>query len=390
MLTRQLQRFIRYESLGGLLLFIALFIALGLANSSLNGWYQAFIDTPIHIKLGFVGLEKPAVLWVNEGLMAIFFLLLSLEIKRERAEGDLKDISQLTLPIIGACGGILFPIAIFFYFNHGHSLARLGWPIPTTTDVAFMLAIVTLLGPRVSASLKVMLVALSIVDDIVAIVVIAFTYSKSLSLFSCAIFSLCVITMLWLNKRQVHRLLPYVLLGLVMWVAMLNTGIHATLVGVVVGLLIPLEGVEESSDALLRRLERGLHPWVAFFILPIFVLFNGGIPFLGMHWSQLIAPLPLGIALGLAVGKTLGVFVSCVLAIKCGLARMPALSTYRQLLGVSALTGIGFTMSLFLSTLAFANTIYEDASRQGVLLGSLIAMILGVMILWPKRPVPSM
>lgn len=390
MLTRQLQRFIRYESLGGLLLFLTLFIALGLANSPLNGWYQAVIDTPVHIKLGFVGLQKPAVLWVNEGLMALFFLLLSLEIKRERIEGDLSDMSQLALPVIGAIGGIVVPILIFFYFNHGQALASRGWPIPTTTDVAFMLAIVTLLGSRVPPSLKVMLVALSIVDDIVAIVVIAFTYSKSLSLLSCAIFAVCVVVMMWLNMRRVHRLLPYCLLGIVMWVAMLNTGIHATLVGVVVGLMIPLQGVEEPRQALLRRIERGLHPWVACVILPVFVLFNGGIPFLGLHWSQLLAPLPLGITLGLAIGKTVGVFVFCVIAIKLGIGRLPALTSYRQLLGVSALTGIGFTMSLFLSTLAFSNTIFEDASRQGVLLGSVLSMIIGIMILWPKRVTPSM
>ncbi|PHQ79766.1 MAG: Na+/H+ antiporter NhaA [Coxiella sp. (in: Bacteria)] len=385
-ISRQIQKFIRFEAIGGVLLFIALFVALIIANSPLDQAYQRLIDMPVHIGIGQMRLEKPAILWVNEGLMAIFFMLLALEVKREFLEGELSDMSQLALPFAGAVGGIVFPILIYILFNHGHTLEMRGWPIPTTTDVAFMLGIVALLGKRVPNGLKVMLVALSIVDDIVAIIIIAVSYSHSLSWISFAIAILCIILLVLCNRYHVTSITAYVLIGVVMWVAVLQSGIHATLAGVVVGLLVPLRNPRKANDSPLRSLEHRVHPWVAYGVLPIFVLFNGGVPFAGFHMSQLLAPLPLGIALGLFVGKTVGVFICCWIVLQLKIATLPAQASYRQLLGVASLTGIGFTMSLFLSTLAFANTQYENLSRQGVLMGSLVACVFGVCVLLKKPP----
>lgn len=385
MISRAVQRFIQTEAVGGAILLLVLFVVLCIANSPLNNYYQALIDTPIHIGIGHLKIAKPAILWVNEGLMAIFFMLLALEIKREMLEGELSNIAQLALPLVGAFGGIVTPIIIFVCMNHGGPTIA-GWPIATTTDVAFMLGIVALLGKRVPNSLKVILVALSIVDDIVAIIIIAVSYSDSLSLFLAGIACVALLGMVLLNLFKVMRVTPYMLLGLVVWVCVLQSGIHATLAGVVLGLIIPLRqssGVE--TEAPLRRLERRLHPWVIFLVLPLFVLFNGGVSFTGLHWADLLKPLPLGIILGLFVGKSCGVFGCCWLMLKTKLAQLPHDVGLRQLLGVSALTGIGFTMSLFLATLAFSNTPYENISRQGVLLGSLLSCLLGVFVLWKRN-----
>jgi NhaA family Na+:H+ antiporter len=386
LLSQRIQKFISLEATGGVFLLIALFIALIIANSPLDKAYQGFLDTPIHIGLGNFQLAKPAILWVNEGLMAIFFMLLAMEIKREFLEGELSDIAQLTLPLAGAVGGIGLPVLIFVLFNHGKGLEMRGWPIPTTTDVAFMLGIVALLGSRVPTSLKVMLVALSIVDDIVAIVIIAVTYSNSLSWATFGVAIAGVVLLILFNLFKIMRIAPYMIVGIIIWVAVLKSGIHATLAGVVIGLLVPLKDSKNQDNSPLRTLERLLHPWVAYAVLPVFVLFNGGVPFAGFSWHQLGQPLVLGIALGLFVGKTIGVFICCWFVLVLKWARLPNCSNYRQLLGVSALTGIGFTMSLFLSTLAFANTKYENLSRQGVLVGSLIACVIGVCILLKKVP----
>lgn len=383
-LSQRIQKFISLEAAGGVFLFIALFIALIIANSPLDIAYQNFLDKPIHIGFDGFELSKSLLLWVNEGLMAIFFMLLAMEIKREFLEGELSDISHLTLPFAGAVGGVGLPVLIFSAFNHGFPLEMRGWPIPTTTDIAFMLGIVALLGSRVPVSLKVMLVALSIVDDIVAIVIIAVSYSHSLSWLTFGIAIVGVVVLVLFNVFKVTRIAPYMIIGIIIWVAVLKSGIHATLAGVIVGLLVPLHDSRNPDYSPLRQLERTLHPWVAYGVLPLFVLFNGAVSFAGFTWHQLYQPLVMGIAVGLFVGKTVGVFVCCWLVLRLKWARLPNCANYRQLLGVSALTGIGFTMSLFLSTLAFSNTKYENLSRQGVLVGSLIACILGVSILWKK------
>lgn len=384
MLSQRIQKFISLEAASGVFLLLALFIALIIANSPLDQSYQQLLDTKITLTFGPFELSKPALLWVNEGLMAIFFMLLALEIKREFIEGELSQLTQVTLPFVGAIGGIGVPILIFALFNHGNSFEMRGWPIPTTTDVAFMLGIVALLGPRVPTSLKVTLVALSIVDDIVAIIIIAVSYSGALSWVSFAIGLSGVLLLILFNVSRVVRIAPYMIVGAIIWIAVLKSGIHATLAGVIVGLLMPLKNARHPERSPLRTLERLLHPWVAYGVLPIFVLFNGAVPFAGFNVSEFARPLALGISLGLFLGKSLGVFACCWLAIKLGLARLPSQSNYRQLLGVSALTGIGFTMSLFLSALAFANTEYENLSRQAVLLGSLCACVFGVCLLLKK------
>lgn len=381
MISRQIQRFIRLEAAAGVLLLIALFLALLIANTPWVHAYDAIIEMPVHIAFGVAKLEKPALLWVNEGFMAIFFLLLSLEIKREFLAGELSNRFQLALPLAGALGGILLPICIYVGMNHGHADQMRGWPIPTTTDVAFMLGIVALLGSRVPVALKVMLVALSIVDDILAIVLIAVVYSHDLSILSILVALFGFMCLVIFNLKNITRITPYVMMGVVIWVAVLQSGVHATLAGVLVGLTIPMQHKDNPQHSPLKHLEKRLHPWVAYGILPLFVFFNGGVPFGGLSLSTFFSAVPMGIAVGLFVGKTVGVFVSCWAAVKSRIAVLPEGVSFRQLLGVSALTGIGFTMSLFLCSLAFSHGPFENLSRQGVLFGSLLSCLFGVAVL---------
>jgi Na+:H+ antiporter, NhaA family len=381
MATRQLQQFIKMEALGGVILLVVLALALVIANSHLSAWYEHFIDLPLHFGIAQFIVKKPLVLWVNEGLMAIFFMVLALEIKREVIGGELSEPSQLILPIAGALGGIVVPVLIYLFFNHHNPDTNIGWPIPTTTDIAFMLGLVALLGKRVPSSLKVMLVALSIVDDIVAVTIIALIYTNTLSHISLLLALIGVLILLYMNYRGVSRIAPYVLIGIAIWFCVLKSGVHATLGGVLVGLTIPLKSKKNPHYSPLRQLEKNLHPWVVFMVLPIFVFFNGGVSFSGMNVASLFSSVPLGIAAGLLVGKTVGVFLFSSLALILGRAKMPAKASYRHLLGVSALTGIGFTMSLFLGALAFTNTPFENLVRQGVLLGSLCSALLGILIL---------
>ncbi|MEE9452384.1 MAG: Na+/H+ antiporter NhaA [Gammaproteobacteria bacterium] len=378
--SKRLQEFIKLEAGSGVVLLFVLAIALIIANSPLYSYYLAFIDLPIQIRVGTFNLEKSALLWVNEFLMAIFFMLLALEIKREIAEGELSNRSQLSLPVIAAVGGIAIPGLIYYVFNYGNSVTVLGWPIPTTTDIAFVLCVVALLGDRVPTNLKVFVVALSIVDDILAIIIIGAIYTSSLSIAALGLATAGILTLILLNRLGVKRVAPYMLIGIFIWVGVLESKIHATIAGVIIGMLIPLRTKDGTSYSPLRRLERMLHPWVAYFILPTFVFFNGGIPFKGFTISGLFLPVPLGIMLGLFVGKSIGVFTVSWLVIKSGLARLPSGSNWPQLFAVSTLTGIGFTMSLFLSALAFNGTLYEDTSRQGVIVGSILSTILGVSI----------
>ena len=274
MLTRQIQKFIRLEAASGLLLIIMLLFALLIANTPLDKIYDAFINTPIHLRIGGFAVEKPMLLWVNEGLMAIFFMLLALEIKREIMEGELADVSQLSLPLVGALGGIVFPALIYFGLNYNHPDGGLkGWPIPTTTDIAFVLGVISLLGRRVPSSLKATLVALSIVDDILAVIIIAAFYTPKLSWLSLVLASLGILVLLLLNYFNVYKITPYVLLGLFIWACVLKSGVHATLGGVIVGLAIPLKK-DARGVSPVRRVEKALHPWVAYFVLPFFVFVN--------------------------------------------------------------------------------------------------------------------
>ncbi len=375
------QNFIKTEGFAGLLLVFVLIVAMVIANSSFVGVYERIVDLPIQIRIGQLNFHKPLLLWVNEGLMAVFFMLLALEMKREILEGDLATPAQMSLPFIAALGGIVVPALIYASFNWSNPATSQGWPIPTTTDVAFALGVVALLGKRVPTSLKVFLIALSIVDDVIAVLIIALFYTHSMSYISLLLGCLGLVVLVILNLCNVQRIAAYVLVGLFIWACVLKSGVHATLGGVALGLAVPLKGKAGLDYSPLRSLEDTLHPWVAYFILPIFVFANGGIIFKEFTWGSLLDSVPLGIAAGLFVGKAVGAFAFSFAAIKLRFASRPVGSTWPQFFGVCTLTGIGFTMSIFLGTLAFYGTPYEELLKKGVLLGSLCSAVLGVAIL---------
>lgn len=379
-----IERFISLEAFAGILLLFALAITLIVNNTALTPLYNAFVDLPIHITVGTISIKKPLVLWLNDGLMALFFLLLSLEIKRELIEGELAQWQQVRLPLLAACGGILLPIGFYWLFTHNHPELKAGWPIPIATDIAFVLGIMALLGRSVPKSLRVTMVALSIVDDVLAIAIIAIVYTSKLSWISLLIAGIGTLALITLNLAGVKKLSIYLLIGVVIWVGVLKSGIHATLAGVIVGLCIPIQGKANKSSPL-KLLEHKLHPWVAYIILPLFVFCNGGQSFAHFSLSQLTCPISLGIIFGLVFGKSIGVFLACWLCLKVGWADMPENCHYRHLAGLALLCGIGFTMSLFINSLAFTLTPYEDLARQAILGGSTIACLLAVLIFkgWP-------
>lgn len=379
-ISKQLQKFIHLESSGGIVLLSSLALALLIANSPLQHIYDAIIDLPIQIRVGTMDLHKPLLLWVNEGLMALFFMLLALEVKREVIDGELASASQIALPGIAAIGGIIMPVLIYFLITHSYPEAKPGWPIVTTTDVAFTIGLISMLGNRVPNSLKIFIITLSIVDDILAVSIIAVFYSGDLSWLSLSLALFGIMFAFLLNRRGVENIAAYMLTLLFIWICVLKSGVHATLAGVAIGFLIPL-GKDPKSYSPLRTLETNLHPWIAYLVLPAFVFVNGGIPLTDMQFSQLLTPIPMGIAAGLFLGKALGVFGFAWLTIKLGLSKLPQSATTLQLYGVSTLTGIGFTMSLFLTALAFFQTPYETLAKQGVLLGSISSGIVGIAII---------
>jgi NhaA family Na+:H+ antiporter len=321
-------------------------------------------------------------LWVNDGLMAVFFLLIGLELKREILEGELSDRSQIALPAIGAAGGFIVPVLVFLAFNHDDPMAAQAWAVPAATDIAFALGVVAMLGPRVPSSLRLFLTSLAIFDDLAAIVVIALFYSDDLSLLALGLALGGTLVLILLNRGGVRSIIPYALVGLFIWVAVLKSGVHATLAGVVVGLLIPIER-DEGGHSPLDWLEHALHPWVAFGVLPIFAFANAGVPLLGLDAGMLFAGLPLGIALGLFVGKQLGVFAACWVAVRAGFARLPDGADWQAFYAVCVLSGIGFTMSLFIGGLAFEHGEFNHlaATRVGVLVGSMASALLGAALL---------
>ncbi|MFN3234252.1 MAG: Na+/H+ antiporter NhaA [Gammaproteobacteria bacterium] len=376
-MLKHIEKFIDLSSASGLLLIFMLIAALILANSPLSHFYQHFQDLPIQFRVGAVDFHKPLILWVNEGLMAIFFMALALEMKREFCDGELSKPSQLTLPLLGAAGGIIFPIAIFLFFTHHNPEKLIGWPIPSTTDIAFAMGVLSLLGKRVPRSLRVFLVTLSIVDDIAVITIIAIVYSGALSFQLLSLACIGVLCLVILNLLQVQRIAVYMLIGLFIWGCVLKSGVHATLGGIIVGLAIPNRSKKNPEISPLHLLEEKLYPWVAFFILPLFVLLNGGISLYDVTFSQLTSPLTLGIALGLFLGKTFGVFLIVFCVVKLGFAKLPKKAKLYDMLAISALTGIGFTMSLFIGALAYQGTEFENIARLGVLLGSACSALLG-------------
>lgn len=373
--------FIRLESAAGILLFITALLAIVIANTPLFSVYQQLFATPVEVRIGALEIAKPLLLWVNDGLMAVFFFLIGLELKRELTEGELSDKRNIVLPGAGAIGGMLVPAGIYLIFNASDPVASRGWAIPAGTDIAFALGVLKLLGNRVPLSVKVFLTSLAIFDDIGAIVIIAVFYTSKISFVALGIAGLCLPVLFALNKRGVTALSPYVLVGTVMWVATLKSGVHATLAGVVLAMFIPMRDKEDPDFSPLKSLEHDLHSIVAYFVLPVFAFANAGISFAGISVEQLTHNVTLGIALGLFLGKQLGIFLCCFIAVKLSLAKLPDGMNWAALYGSSALSGIGFTMSLFIGSLAFANANLLVDERMGILLGSLVSGILGYLLL---------
>jgi len=374
-----LQQFLKLESAGGIVLCAAAAIALVLANSTLAPYYAQLLDLPVAVQIGGFSLAKPLLLWVNDGLMAIFFMLVGLEVKRAVVEGELSSVSNAALPVIAALGGMAGPALVYLACNWGDAEALRGWAIPTATDIAFALGVLALLGPRAPPSLKIFLLALAIIDDLGAIVIIAVFYTAKLSLLSLTLACFGMAALVALNLSGVSHRAAYLLVGVGIWVCVLKSGIHATLAGVIVGVAIPLNAADGSSPA--HDLEHALHPWVAFGVLPAFAFANAGLDLTDVALSDLLHPIQLGIGLGLFIGKQLGVIGSIWLAARIGLATLPEGTDWRHIYGVALLTGTGFTMSLFMGTLAFPAEAYDEDVRIAVLIASVTSAICGYLVL---------
>ena len=380
---QRLTDFFRLEAASGIVLIAAALVALACANTPLHDLYQGLRELPVQVRIGAAGIDKPLLLWINDGLMALFFLVVALEIKRETLSGQLSSRDQLVLPLVCAAAGVIVPALIFWWSNRGDATALRGWAIPTATDIAFALGILALLGSRVPLGMKLLLSTIAVVDDLIAIVIIAVFYTEGVSFTALGWAAAAIAAMAILNRRGVTALAPYLLFGVVLWTCVLKSGVHATLAGVVTGLMIPhvnrhneLDDATEHSP--LETLEHALHPWVAYGILPLFAFANAGLALGGLGMDELLSPLPLGIALGLLLGKPVGIVSAAVLMRVAGFARYPRGMDFKAMLGLGLLCGIGFTMSLFIGSLAFA----QDALRYtegviGVLVASTLSAVLG-------------
>jgi Na+:H+ antiporter, NhaA family len=387
---KALSDFLKMEAAGGIVLVLAAAVALVVANSALEPYYYELLSIPVRIGAGTFEIAKPLRLWINDGLMAIFFFLVGLEIKREFLEGELSTGDRALLPAIGAVGGMALPALIYVAINIGQPENLNGWAIPAATDIAFALGVLALLGSRVPFSLKVLLTAVAILDDLGAIIIIAVFYTENLSTSSLYLALGALAVLAAMNIAGVRKLAPYLVVGAVMWTFLLKSGVHATLAGVALAMTIPL--VEKEGVSVLKSCEHGLHKWVAFGVLPVFGFANAGVSFDGMTWGSFFEPITLGIALGLFIGKQIGVFTFLWLAIRSKIARMPDEATWAQLYGIALLCGIGFTMSLFIGGLAWEHEDNAAAVRLGVLTGSVISAIVGAVVLigaGRKRPVVS-
>lgn len=382
-LSGLLTKFLRLESAGGLVLMAAALLAMIVANSPLSDAYQSLLALPFRISLGEAGLHKPLILWINDGLMAVFFLLVGLELKRELVVGHLSSLQKASLPAIAALGGMVMPALVFALFNRGDEVALRGWAVPTATDIAFALGVLALLGNRVPPALKAFLLSIAIFDDLGAVIVIALFYTAELSGLALGIAALCVLGLWLLNRFGVTRPAAYILLGIPLWVAVLKSGVHATLAGVVLAMFIPLRDGADGDHSPAGHLEHILHPWVAFGVLPVFAFANAGVPLAGFGLSDVAHPVPLGIMAGLFLGKQAGVLGFSWLAVKLGLAQRPGDVDWKALYGTALLCGVGFTMSLFIASLAFgeAQVGWLGLERLGILLGSLVSGICGYLVL---------
>ena len=385
--------FFRLEAAGGILLIAAAALALVCANSPLDGFYQGFRELPVAVQVGGLQIAKPLLLWINDGLMAVFFLLVALEIKREALSGQLSSADQLLLPLLCAIAGVAVPAAMFWWINRGDATAMQGWAVPAATDIAFALGILSLLGSRVPVGMKLLLSTIAVVDDLAAIIIIALFFTTGLSMTALGWAGAAIAAMFVLNRRNVTALTPYLLLGTVVWVCVLKSGVHATLAGVITGLMIPHYNREDDLDdaaqhSPLETLEHALHPWVAYLILPVFAFANAGLALGGFVPADVLQPVPLGIMFGLVLGKPLGVVGIAVLAKATGVARYPDGMDFRSMLGLGLLCGVGFTMSLFIASLAFSDdgALFQFAVL-GVLCASLVAAVAGY--LWLRATLPK-
>lgn len=378
-----LQAFLKLEASGGIVLVVAAALAMLVANSPLTSWYEALLQMPVSVRVGPLALDKPLLLWVNDGLMAVFFLLVGLELKREVLEGHLASLRRASLPAFAALGGMAAPALIYAWINRHHGAALQGWAIPAATDIAFALGVLALLGRRVPSALKVFLLSVAIFDDLGAIVIIAAFYTAKLSYIALGTAAALTVGLWILNRLRVRRTAAYFLLGVPLWIAVLKSGVHATLAGVVLALFIPLraDDGDPSQRSPLRELEHGLHPWVAFGVLPLFAFANAGVKLGGLDAASLLHSVPLGIAAGLFLGNQIGIIAASAVAVGLRLAALPAGIRWIDLYGTALLCGIGFTMSLFVASLAFEPGTYQGLERLGILAGSLLSGIAGFAVL---------
>ena len=380
---RLVRAFIGHEATAGMVLTFAAILALIISNSGAANFYHHALETDVVIGYGEALLQKSLAHWINDGLMAIFFLLVGLEIKREALEGHLSKADQVVLPAMAAVGGMVAPALIFLYSTRMHPEVHAGWAIPSATDIAFALGALALVGRRVPLGLKVFLLTLATLDDLGAIVIIALFYTSNLSIFALLVAVGLLFALFALNRLGVTRLAPYMIIGVLLWLAVLKSGVHATLAGVALAFAIPLES--KNGERIIPRLENSLHPYVTFLILPLFAFANAGLSLQGLHLSNLLDPLPFGISAGLVLGKPIGIMLMVLLVVKFGFAKLPEGSNWLQILGVSCLAGIGFTMSLFIGMLGFSDPFLLSEIRLGVLTGSMISAILGLLILSTRK-----
>lgn len=385
-----IEDFLKLESAGGILLMLAMLTAMILANTPWSHYYHELIETNVTVAVGKYSLSKHLLHWINDGLMTAFFLLVGLELKRELVEGQLSTIKNVMLPAIGALGGMIVPALIYYYFNNTDPEVMKGWAIPVATDIAFALGVLSLLGSRVPVSLKIFLASLAIFDDIGAILIIAIFYTSNISIPALIVTAVCLVALFILNKSRIAERSPYLVVGIILWLAMLQSGVHSTLAGVLLAMFIPLRLKKGGGNSPLKSLEHDLHTAVAFFILPAFAFVNSGINLHGATTEYIFHNVSLGVGIGLFVGKQLGVFLFCWLGLKMNIARLPRSISFTSLYGVSILCGIGFTMSLFIGTLAFhgPGASYSFDERIGVIVGSALSGIIGLVIL--NKSLPSL
>ncbi len=378
-----IQAFFQMESAGGLLLMGSAVLAILCANTGLSTYYEMLISTPVSVQVGGLVIAKPLLLWINDGLMALFFFLVGLELKRELVEGELSNLRSVILPGAGAVGGMLFPALIYLFFNYQDENAVQGWAIPAATDIAFALGVLSLLGPRIPISIKIFLTSLAIFDDIGAILIIAIFYTSKISLIALLIAVLCIPVLALFNRYGIDKKSPYILVGIIMWVAMLKSGVHATLAGVILAMFIPIRSKKNPDVSPLKILEHDLHGVVAMFILPLFAFVNAGIDLRGVTTNQLFHGVPIGIALGLLIGKQIGIVGLSWVVVKLKWTELPTGMNWKRLYGTALLCGIGFTMSLFIGSLAFeetgVNMVFDE--RLGIIVGSIVAGVWGYLVL---------